>query len=262
MTIVAAVKSRDGLVLGTDSVSQVLGVQPGAAAPQFLKAYTNATKLFRIGDWEIATATWGTGNIGNRSTGGIVLDYAESLTSQPPSIEVAASGLRDFVGPLYDAAFASLAPEARPLLGFLIGGYSTGQSLPELWEVRFPVVPGTSVRTQIVRQPEDFGANWRGIELPFTRLHFGYDPRLIDQLVALGLDRTAAEQALPNFQSPVVFDSMPIQDAIDFAKYILRTTISFTTFEIGIPACGEPLQLAVILRKKGFQWVEEPPYHI
>src|SRR4051794_38857045 len=205
MTIVAAVKSRDGLVLGTDSVSQVLGMQPGAPAPQFLKAYANATKLFRIGDWEIATATWGTGNIGNRSTGGIVLDYAESLKTQPASIEAAASGLRDFVGPLYDAAFESLAPEARPLLGFLIGGYSAGQSLPELWEVRFPIVPGTTVRTQIVRQPEDFGANWRGIELPFSRLHFGYDPRLIDQLIGMGLDRAAVEQLLPQFQSPVIF---------------------------------------------------------
>jgi len=262
MTIVAAVKSRDGLVLGTDSVSQVLGMQPGAPAPQFLKAYANATKLFRIGDWEIATATWGSGNIGNRSTGGIVLDYAESLKSQPSSIQEAANGLRDFVAPLYDSAFASLAAEARPLLGFLIGGYSAGQSLPELWEVRFPVVPGTTERTQIVRQPEDFGANWRGIELPFTRLHFGYDPRLADQLLALGLERAVIEQTLPQYQSPVIFDSMPILDAIEFAKYILRTTIAFSTFEVGVPACGEPLQLAVILRKKGFQWVEEPPYHI
>src|SRR5207247_2294014 len=166
-------------------------------------AYANATRLFRIGDWEIAAATWGTGNIGNRSTGGMVLDYAESLTAQPASIENAASGLRDFVGPLYDSAFASVAPEARPLLGFLLGGYSAGQSLPELWEVRFPQVPGKAERTQIVRQPEDFGANWRGIELPFTRLHFGYDPRLVERLVALGLEQAVVEQTLPQFQSPV-----------------------------------------------------------
>src|SRR5947209_17014484 len=127
MTIVAAVKSRDGLVLGTDSVSQVLGIQPGAPAPQFLKAYANATKLFRIGDCQIAAATWGSGNIGNRSIGGIVLDYAEMLKGPPASIEEAARGLEAFVGPLYEAGFATIAPEAQPQLGFLIGGYSTGQ---------------------------------------------------------------------------------------------------------------------------------------
>ncbi len=262
MTIVAAVKSRDGLVLGTDSMTQVLGIQPGATAPQFLKAYANATKLFRIGDWQMAAATWGSGNVGNRSIGGIVLDYAETLVSPPASVEEASNGLERFVRPLYEEAFSSVAEEARPQLGFLIGGYSVGLPLPELWEVRFPSVPGQTHRTQIVREPEDFGANWRGIELPFSRLHFGSDPRVIDQLVALGLDRAVVEQTCFQFQSPVIFDSMPIQDAIDFAKYVLRTTISFSTFEIGVPTCGEPLQLAVILRQKGFQWVEEPPFHI
>jgi hypothetical protein len=114
----------------------------------------------------------------------------------------------------------------------------------------------------MLRGPEDFGANWRGIELPFARLHFGFDPRTLNDLIERGVDRTVVEEISQKYQSPVVFDSMPIQDAINFCGYILRTTIAFSTFEVGIPACGEPLQMAVILRRQGFIWVEEPRYHV
>jgi hypothetical protein len=261
MTIVAAVKSRDGLVLGTDSMTHVVGGAPGAA-PTFVKAYENATKLFRIGDYQIAAATWGAGNIGPQSVGGIVLDFAATLTKAPGSMQSVADGFAGHVGKLYDATFATIAEDKRPVLGFLVGGYSVGQALPELWEIRFPFAPGGKARVQIVRQPEDFGANWRGVELPFTRVHFGFDTRLIEKVVAMGVKPEDANKMLSQFQSPVIFDSMPIQDAIEFAKYVLRTTISFSTFEVGVPSCGEPLQLAVVLRRTGFQWVEEPRFHV
>lgn len=258
MTIVAAVKSRDALVLGTDSMTQVIGGTP----PQLLKSYNNATKLFQLGEYPIVAATWGSGNIAHQSIGGIVLDYAETVTKSPSSIQQVAEGFAAFLGSIYDQAFAALAEDQRPVLGLLVGGYSVGKPLAELWEVRFPFVAPGKGRTQIVRAPEDFGANWRGVEIPFTRLHFGYDPRLVEKFVALGVDPAVAIQTLTQFQSPVIFDSMPIQDTIDFAKHILRTTISLTTFELGFPPCGDPLQLAVVVRRKGFEWVEEPKFHV
>jgi hypothetical protein len=131
-----------------------------------------------------------------------------------------------------------------------------------LWEVRFPSLAGGSARYQVVRKPDDFGANWRGIDLPFTRLHLGFDPRMLEQVAKLGVDAGALQKIAQQFASPVLFDAMPIQDTIDFAKHILRTTISVVSFEIGVPSCGEPLQLAVILRRTGFEWVEEPRFHV
>jgi hypothetical protein len=260
MTIVAAVKSRDALVLGTDSMTQVIA---GAPPEQAFKAYTNATKLFRLAEHHLAVATYGAGNIGSQSIGGVVLDYADKIKSKAPgTIQGVADGLAEFVGPLYDAAFSALPVEQRPPLGFLAGGFSSGAPLAELWEVRFPSLGNSGARTQVVRKTDDFGANWRGIEIPFTRLHLGFDPRMLDQIVALGIDATKLREIVTRFASPVLFDAMPIQDTIDFAKHILRTTISVVNFEIGVPSCGEPLQLAVILRRTGFQWVKEPRFHV
>jgi len=40
-----------------------------------LKAYSNASKLFQLGDRPIGVMTWGVGNIGELSIGGVVRDF-------------------------------------------------------------------------------------------------------------------------------------------------------------------------------------------
>ena len=59
-------------------------------------------------------------------------------------------------------------------------------------------------------------------------------------------------------ETPVIYDGMPVQDAVNFCGYILSTTIGYTTFELGVPTCGYPLQVATILADTGFEWVERP----
>ena len=76
MTICAIVKVRDGLVLGTDSMTQILAeIEPGKRA--IVKAYGNARKLFRIGKLPVGIVTFGIGNIGSRSIQGLVREFNE-----------------------------------------------------------------------------------------------------------------------------------------------------------------------------------------
>jgi hypothetical protein len=264
VTIVAAVKSRDCLVIGTDSMSQVIGIGANGLM-QVLKGYSNATKLFQLGTLPIAIATWGAGNVGSLSVGGLVSEFQSQVTPGA-NIQTIAQDLATFIQTSYTTAFPSTSPPGLPpppqpsplpTLGFFIGGYSGNQPLAELWEVRFP---GPTVT--VVRNPQDFGANWRGIEIPFTRLHFGADPRIGGILTQAGVAAPVIQQVTTGFQSPVIFDSMPIQDAIGYAEYILRTTIGFTTYEIGPPLCGEPIQVAAIVRRRGYVWVHEPKFHV
>jgi hypothetical protein len=42
------------------------------------------------------------------------------------------------------------------------------------------------------------------------------------------------------------------------AAYIVKTTIGISRFEIGVPVCGGPLQVATILPSEGFRWIERP----
>jgi hypothetical protein len=58
VTIIASAKGRDGLILGTDSMTRI-------QAPTVLNAYSHARKLFRVADTPIGVMTDGLGNIGN-----------------------------------------------------------------------------------------------------------------------------------------------------------------------------------------------------
>jgi hypothetical protein len=114
MTIVASVKVRDGLILGTDSMTQISAPTPEGGVT-VLKAYSNARKLFQVGDIPIGVMTYGLGNLGNRSIEGLVLDF--SRNAEPGSVENVSRGLYDYVKEQYDNVFEGVADEQRPVLG-------------------------------------------------------------------------------------------------------------------------------------------------
>jgi hypothetical protein len=252
VTIVASVKVRDGVILGTDSMTQISQNTP--TGPQILKAYSNARKLFQINTRPIGAATYGLGNLGQRSIEGVVLDFCRGPGANAASVQAVTQELYDFVRPLYDAEFQAVPDDQRPTLGFYVAGYTDGQPFPEEFEFLLPRDPGPIV----ARPAVDFGSTWRGIDIGFTRLYKGVDPRLFDRLVAAGLTHQQVTQATAGLETPVIYDGMPVQDAIDFCGYILETTIGWTAVQLGAASCGYPLQVAMILADTGFDWVERP----
>jgi len=254
MTIVASVKVRDGLILGTDSMTQISAPTPEGGVT-VLKAYSNARKLFQVGDIPIGVMTYGLGNLGNRSIEGLVLDF--SRNAEPGSVENVSRGLYDYVKEQYDNVFEGVADEQRPVLGFYIAGYTQGEAFPEEFEFLLPRDP----EPFRARDVETFGASWRGVDAPFMRLYKGFDAYVIPpRLAEKGMSQEDIDAVLESegLETQVLFDGMPVQDAINFAVYILDTTIGWTTFQLGAPACGRPLQVATILADTGFIWVAKP----
>jgi hypothetical protein len=253
MTIVASVKVRDGLILGTDSMTQIS--TNTATGPQVLKAYSNARKLFQITTRPIGVMTYGLGNIGDRSIEGLVLDYCRTPAANLPTIQEVTQGLYDYVKPLYDAAFQGVQPDQLPILGFFVAGYSDNAPFPEEVEFMLPV-DGAARAT---RPAQVFGASWRGITAPFVRLYKGHDGRIEERLLARGLTQQEIDTTILNgLETPVIYDGMPVQDAVNWCSYILSTTIGHETYAIGVPTCGFPLQVATILADVGFEWVARP----
>lgn len=248
MTICASVKVRDGLVIGTDSMTQVW-MEDEAGNRGVIKTYSNARKLFCFGDRSIGIMTYGIGNIGPRSIQGLVRDF--SLECEEVGVREVASSLYEFFNDLYRDQFGDA--DHPPALGFFVAGYSPAEPFPEEWEFRLPV----DEEVNQVRSPDNFGASWRGVELPFTRLYKGFDPRVHKELRDQGAPEEII-QIVTKYESPVIYDGMPVQDAINFAVFILMTTIGMATFEAGPASCGGPLQVATILPDEGFRWIEEP----
>lgn len=238
------------------------GTAPGQ--PQFVKAFSNARKLFQIAKLPFGALAYGAGNIGNKSIESLLDEFnqrREIREDRPYSVQEVAGKLLAFIRSPYESAFGGSAPEQRPLLGFYLAGYSPAQHLGNEWEF---ILPSDTAPRQ-ARPDDQVGANWRGIALPFVRLHSGVDPRLFEILQAQGLDNNVIESvraAAQGLVSQVVFDGMPLKDAIGFCRFILETTINTSTYEAGVPSCGGPLQIAIITRTDGFAWVAKPSYSL
>jgi hypothetical protein len=252
MTICVSVKVRDGLVLSTDSMSQIQTADANTGEVRVIKAYSNARKLFQIVALPIGAMSWGLGNIGNRSIHSFMIEFNRMAVNGGTS-DVCQS-LYTFIKGAYDTAFAAVEPQQRPVLGFFVAGYSPGAVFAEEWEFELPTDDGP----KIVKPQEQFGAAWRGIWIPFTRIYYGYDPRFTGRLLAAGVTQDVIDQALGDLQTNVVFDGMPVQDAANFARYIVETTVGIATFDAGTASCGGPLQVATILPEAGFEWVLKP----
>jgi hypothetical protein len=82
MTIVASVNVRDGLVIATDSMTQISIPPAPGEPPQWAKAYSNARKLFQVGDLPMGVAAYGLGNLGPRSVERLVYDFINDALSR------------------------------------------------------------------------------------------------------------------------------------------------------------------------------------
>jgi hypothetical protein len=253
MTIVTCVKVRDGLVLGTDSMAHI---QRGG---QFLRSYRHATKLFQVGTLPVGAMSYGLGNIGHRSIESLMREFGDKLKANQKSVAPVSVSLCKFMKGHYDSLSESLSDgEELPELGFLVAGYSPGQVFAEVREFRFP--GDSKPRTTMAK--EMLGACWRGVEAPFFRLAMGYGFLVRQRLEAAGLDEEVAGELLDDLGIDVVFDGMPVQDAVEYSTFILNTTIGYTTFSMELSPCGGPLQVATILPDRTFNWLAKPEVHM
>jgi hypothetical protein len=288
MTICVSVKVSEGLVLAADSTSTLQGslVMPDGtiSPPQILKTFNHARKLSHIKDYPIGTLAWGGGEIGSRTIESLIKEYEYHLpsleeeyeklkerrmrgesavdTDFPYSVEQIAKNLFRHVKGAYEAAHANTPVEQRPVTGILVSGYSAGQFFPEQWALDIPNSP------EIIRiRPDEsgkpvFGANWYGMTDAIVRLHWGRD----DQALALLAQRFQVEVSeihsiLEPFQYPVPFEGMPLQDAIDYAVYLVNVVIGRFRFSIGPEFCGGDIDVAVVT-PDAFTWIRRKSWRI
>lgn len=265
MSVVASVKVYDGIVIGAESMTQLLANVPGAPQPMCIKSYSHAQKIFQIAKLPIGVLTYGMGNIGSRSMESLVHDFsrledANDEGRADKSVEAVARRLHEFINGFYPNEFRAVQEAQRPMVGFYVAGYSAGgqHHLGAEWEF---VIPQQAEPVQ-ARDDNGVGASWRGIHVPFTRLFFGVDPRVEGLLQGLGVNADVVARFRQAVQtqliSRVAFEGMPIQDAVAFCRFIIQTTIGMATYEIGIPSCGGPIHTAVITRAAGFKWISPP----
>ncbi len=98
---------------------------------------------------------------------------------------------------------------------------------------------------------------WDGQTDVLSRLVLGFDPGLLKEETDLKRD-----EVLDKLEYNIHFDKMTLQDAVDFAIFLIETTIGMQRFADGtvgnpgaVVGTGGPIDVAVIT-PKGFRWVQ------
>jgi hypothetical protein len=285
MTICVAVKVAEGLVIAADSAVVLEGVMqtPQGPVQTILQNYEYANKVTHFRDYPIGILSWGLGSISARSIQSLIMEFEYTYPMKGKdrkyAVKRVAEDFLEFISKRYEAAYpipaagganpvgtppAPIPQPERPTLGFFIGGYSHREFFGEEYIYEFPNSTGwREVRPNTPDGNPSFGANWYGMTDALTRLILGFDAAALSELINRGANQAIVQKWVDDHVShlPLVFDGMPLQDAIDFAEYAIQVVIGRFRFGLGPPLCGGDVDIAVITPDT-FRWAKRKQWGI
>jgi hypothetical protein len=151
-------------------------------------------------------------------------------------------------------------PDTRIPLGVVMGGYSTGEFFPVEYEMLILVTPAIEVWAADRERGQRYGVRWWGQTRPIERLYLGCDTEAIGWFIDNGVPEQDAVQYYSQLRDrliwPIIYEGMPLQDAIDLAVYLVNVTIGHSRFAVGPPVCGGRIDVATIT-PRGFRWIHQ-----
>lgn len=257
MTVIVSVKINDGVVMAADSAGTMASGQ----------VYAHANKITNLYEGlPIGAMSTGAGGIGNESVETLLKDlrgrFAGLDTSRPDwrldpadyTLKEVARRLRSFV---FEEKVLTCGEDTA--LQLRVCGYSARRPLAEVWEVN--IAGGACPAPRCIMDEGTFGVLWDGQYEALNRLILGTGFEIGAALARHGVP---ADQ-VPTLQANLIGDlyatlsapAMPIQDAIDLARFLVETTIGFVHFAVFLPkSVGGTVQIAAITKHEGFRWVQ------
>jgi len=252
MTVAISCNLSDGIILGVDSAVTV-GVSGG-----HVKIWENAEKLFQVGEKPIGAAIYGLAGFADRSTGSYIREFEQvnpgGVLTIDCDISVVVEALRTFMHTAYHATIVPAIQAAGrdfntelqagtvPVLGIVVGGFSTGQWLSEVWHIIIPYhATPNSAQHRLTRA--QIGVAWYSMYEPIVRYINGNDPGMMTEMRAyveglIGRPFTQPETdeinaILQKYQYTVSFASMPIEQGIEYVRFLVDLAIKHYHFSSG-----------------------------
>jgi hypothetical protein len=251
MTVAISCNLSDGVILGVDSAVTV-------PVADHVKIWENAEKLFQMANRPIGAAIYGLAGFGDRSVGSYFREFEETnpggVLKTDNDLSVVVEALRMFmhnayhatVVPAIQAAGKDFDQELKagnvPALGIVVGGFSSRQYLPELWHFLVPYHADANSAQQRLNRGET-GVTWYSMYEPIVRYINGYDPAILSELKThaeglLGRPFTAGEveeigTIVGKYQYMVSFASMPIEQGIEYVRFLVDLAIKHFHFSSG-----------------------------
>lgn len=302
MTLIVNIATYEGIVIASDSK------QIQTERNNLVRASENITKIFPINDKVVVSlaglAFFNKPDGKLENVADYITDYAKTVKDNT-SIETIANELYNYILQRYPLELQQNATEenikaqvammgdelisiqrqndsikfkARDPQGnikegicqlqpvdILIAGYNENNET-EIFEL---TIPGT---IQQKRQPNDYGGTWVGQGDVVARLILGYDGRIFAnpffQQKFQGSTQQEIQQQLGLLEYKIPWSTLPLQDAIELAVFLIKTTATiqkYTDSIIGddhqIAAVGGPIDVVVITPNDKVKWINKKQLH-
>jgi hypothetical protein len=193
MSVAVSCNLSDGVIIGVDSAVTI------SFGQGVTKIYENAEKLFQLGDKRVGIAIYGLAGLGERGIGSFIREFESKdpngVMERECSLSEITEALRVFFQDSYRRTvgsalerlkgkpFDSIPLLEKPLLGLIVGGFSSGAFLSEVWELLIPnhALPNEAHR---IYGPGEFGVSWHATSTPIQRYLKGIDFTMMDELRA------------------------------------------------------------------------------
>lgn len=267
MTIAACYLSVEGVVFGADSTATILN-----------RYYNYAQKIFEVGSGRstLAVVIWGLGGLGELSYRTMIAQFAEDNYRQTStSVREMADRFAAYFWSKYQThldqdlqRFRQLAGQAQRTPdeqsemdgieqglagGFCLGGNLWHDLTPQAFTISYK--PSDAAPT-VQPLPMHVPMFWGQPNL-LQRLAAGIDAGLFTDILQSGhwTGTPADLLALVQRRQLAVPATLPIREAIDLLHGSLYSTIQAMKFSQLAPACGGPVEIAVISSDRPFRWV-------
>ena len=263
MSLGVVVKGPEGVVLAADTRITLNATNPNQP-PSLLVNFDNATKLLSFGEphkW-IGAVTYGAATIGARTAHSFIPELEPTLGDERLTVLQYAEIISEFFVDRWNDAGKVSGEPLKGSMNFIVGGFDEGAPYGEVFLFNVPRSPKPDVRNE-----GNFGMTWGGqLELA-SRLIHGYDPQILQLIqTGLGVPRDKAEEFIrqslaPQLEFKIPYDVLPLQDCVDLAAFLIRTTITAQNLAITVRGVGGSIEVAAITRTEGLNWIQKKDLH-
>jgi 20S proteasome alpha/beta subunit len=257
--LTVTVRVPDGIVIATDSLASLTkAVRPQAQIagkcpkckeeikitdltlppiniPSGGSSY--AQKLFKIGKRNIGIAVYGTSFLDGRTVESHIREFEKSKITGEETVEEVANKLRDYFYALVKKVVKDMSKIAEDVhvIGFQVAGYDKEDT--KIGRT-YKITVGREAKIEPIHTI-GYGATTGG------------DGRVVAKL-------WKRDPAIP-IAKPI-YKFLTLQDAIDYAIFLIRTTIDYQRFASMAPVVGGDIDVAIITHHDGFKWIQHKEY--
>jgi hypothetical protein len=142
---------------------------------------------------------------------------------------------------------------------FYIGGLTGDEAVGRLYELAIPSHPEPTEQLP----GNNFGAMWGGQRDIVDRILQGFDPRVLgfvlndlqQQQMPQDEQKALYERMRNTFYQPIPWPLLPLQDCVHIAVFLVKATIAFQGWSLGLRGVGGAVEVATITKAHGFQSV-------